>query len=192
MSDALIKSVSEGLDYDASILYSFEATPAGTAGGVKRVANFIDDTFVVAIGDVLVDLDVRPLVEFHRQRKAVATIALTEVEDPTEYGIVGLDNSGRVLRFKEKPKQEESFSNLANAGIYVLEPEGPGLVPGDPPYDLSKDVFPAVLAKGLPLFRVKHEGVWVDIGRPRDLIRASLEVLRREGREQRLLGVGPF
>jgi len=192
MSDALIKSISEGLDYDASILYSFEATPAGTAGGVKRVANFIDDTFVVAMGDVLVDLDVRPLVEFHRQRKAVATIALTEVEDPTEYGIVGLDNSGRVLRFKEKPKQEEAFSNLANAGIYVLEPEVLDLIPDDRPYDFSKDVFPAVLAKGLPLFGVKLEGVWVDIGRPRDLIRASLEVLRREGREQRLLGVEPF
>ena len=192
MSDALIKSISEGLSYDASILYSFEATPAGTAGSVKRVANFIDDTFVVAMGDVLVDLDVRPLVEFHRRRKAVATIALTEVDDPTEYGIVGLDKSGRIQRFKEKPAREEAFSNLVNAGIYVLEPDVLELVPNDRPFDFSKDVFPKILAKGLPLFGMKIEGVWVDIGRPKDLIRASLEVLRREGREHRLLGVDPF
>ena len=192
MSDALIKSISEGLEYDASILYSFETTPAGTAGSVKRVANFIDDTFVVAMGDVLVDLDVRPLVEFHRRKKSLATIALTEVDDPTEYGIVGLDKGGRIQRFKEKPAREEAFSNLVNAGIYVLEPEVLDLIPDDEPFDFSKNVFPKVLAKGLPLYGMKIEGVWVDIGRPKDLIRASLEVLRREGREQRLLGVDPF
>ncbi|HEV8594592.1 MAG TPA: NDP-sugar synthase [Thermoplasmata archaeon] len=192
MSDALIKSISEGLAYDASILYSFEATPAGTAGSVKRVANFIDDTFVVAMGDVLVDLDVRPLVEFHRRKKSVATIALTEVEDPTEYGIVGLDKGGRIQRFKEKPTKEEAFSNLVNAGIYVLEPEVLDLVPDNQPFDFSKNVFPAILAKGLPIFGMKIEGVWIDIGRPKDLIRASLEVVRREGTQQRLLGVEPF
>jgi len=192
MSDRLIRAIAEGLGYDASILYSFEGTPAGTAGSVKRVANFIDDTFVVAMGDVLVDLDLRPLIEFHRRKKSVATIALTEVEDPTEYGIVGLDKGGRIQRFKEKPSREEAFSNLANAGIYVLEPEVLDLIPDDRPCDFSKDVFPAILAKGLPLHGMKIEGVWVDIGRPRDLVRASLEVLRREGKEQRLLGIDPF
>ena len=192
MSDALIKSIGDGLGYDASILYSFEATPAGTAGSVKRVADFIDETFVVAMGDVLVDLDVRPLIEFHRRKKSVATIALTEVEDPTEYGIVGLDKNGRIRRFKEKPTKEEAFSNLVNAGIYVLEPEVLDLIPDDRPFDFSKDVFPAILAKGLSLYGMKIEGVWVDIGRPKDLIRASLEVIRREGKEHRLLGVDPF
>ena len=192
MSDALIKSIGDGLEYDASILYSFEDTPAGTAGSVKRVANFIDDTFVVAMGDVLVDLDVRPLIEFHRRKKSAATIALTEVDDPTEYGIVGMEKGGRIQRFKEKPAREEAFTNLVNAGIYVLEPGVLDLIPDDAPFDFSKDVFPKVLAKGLPLHGMKIEGVWVDIGRPRDLIRASLEVLRREGREQRLLGVDPF
>ena len=192
MSDALIKSIGDGLGYDASILYTFEGTPAGTAGSVKRVANFIDDTFVVAMGDVLVDLDVRPLIDFHRRRKSVATIALTEVEDPTEYGIVGLGRDGRIERFKEKPSREEAFSNLVNAGIYVLEPEVLDLIPEDRKFDFSKDVFPAILAKGLALHGMSIEGTWVDIGRPRDLIRASMEVLRREGREHHLLGVEPF
>ena len=192
MSDRLIQAIADGLGYDASILYSFEGTPAGTAGSVKRVANFIDDTFVVAMGDVLVDLDVRPLIDFHRRRKSVATIALTEVEDPTEYGIVGLGRDGRIERFKEKPSREEAFSNLVNAGIYVLEPEVLDLIPEDRKFDFSKDVFPAILAKGLALHGMSIEGTWVDIGRPRDLIRASMEVLRREGREHHLLGVEPF
>jgi len=192
MSDRLIRAVAEGLGYDASILYSFEGTPAGTAGSVKRVANFIDDTFVVAMGDVLVDLDVRPLIDFHRRHKSVATIALTEVEDPTEYGIVGLGRDGRIEKFKEKPRPEEAFSKLVNAGIYVLEPEVLDLIPENTKFDFSKDVFPKVLAKGLALHGMRIEGVWVDIGRPKDLIRASLEVIRREGREHRLLGQEPF
>lgn len=192
MGESLTRNLGGGLGYDASILYSFETTPAGTAGSVKRVADFIDDTFVVAMGDVLIDLDIRPLVDFHRRRKSVATIALTEVEDPTEYGIVGLGGDGRIERFKEKPSPGEAFSKLVNAGIYVLEPEVLDLIPEKAKFDFSKDVFPAVLAKGLPLYGMKVEGAWVDIGRPRDLIRASLEVVRREGREQRLLGVEPF
>jgi len=192
MSDRLIRAIADGLGYDASIVYSFEGTPAGTAGSVKRVANFIDDTFVVAMGDVLVDLDVRPLIDFHRRRKSVATIALTEVDDPTDYGIVGLGRDGRVEKFKEKPRPEEAFSKLVNAGIYVLEPEVLDLIPENTKFDFSKDVFPKVLAKGLALHGMKIEGVWVDIGRPKDLIRASMEVIRREGREHRLLGQEPF
>ncbi|MBI4415470.1 MAG: NDP-sugar synthase [Euryarchaeota archaeon] len=192
MSDALIKSIGDGLGYDASILYTFESTPAGTAGSVKRIANFVDGTFVVAMGDVLVDLDVRPLIEFHRKKKAAATIALTKVDDPTEYGIVGLGKDGRIAKFKEKPKREEAFSDLVNAGIYVLEPEVLDLIPEDTKFDFSRDVFPKLLAKGLPLYGMEIEGVWVDIGRPEDLIRASLEVVGREGREQHLLGAEPF
>jgi NDP-sugar pyrophosphorylase family protein len=192
MSDRLTRAIAEGLGYDASIVYSFEGTPAGTAGSVKRVANFIDDTFVVAMGDVLVDLDVRPLIDFHRRSKSVATIALTEVDDPTEYGIVGLGKEGRIERFKEKPRPEEAFSKLVNAGIYVLEPEVLDLIPENVKFDFSKDVFPKILAKGLALHGMRIEGVWVDIGRPRDLIRASLEVIRREGREHHLLGQEPF
>lgn len=192
MGESLSRNLGAGAGYDASILYSFETTPAGTAGSVKRVADFIDDTFVVAMGDVLIDLDVRPLVDFHRRSKSVATIALTEVEDPTEYGVVGLAPDGRIERFQEKPTREEAFSRLVNAGIYVLEPQVLELIPENAKFDFSKDVFPAILARGLPLFGMKIEGTWVDIGRPRDLIRASLEVVRREGREQRLLGVEPF
>src|SRR5213594_3998139 len=96
LSDRLIQSIGDRLDYNASILYSFEGTTSGTAGGAGRVANFIADTFVVAMG------------------------ALTSVTDPTQYGSAATDARGRIAKFREKPKKEEAFSDLANAGIYVL------------------------------------------------------------------------
>lgn len=189
MSDTLIQSIGDGLDYGASILYSFEGTPAGTAGAVRRVANFIGETFVVAMGDVVADVDFRALYEFHRERRGVATIALTRVKDPTQYGIAAVDPRGRIVKFREKPRREEAFSDLANAGIYVLEPEVLELIPPDQKFDFAKDVFPMLLAKGLPVYGKELEGMWMDIGRPRDLWRASMEVLRREGKPASIPGV---
>ncbi len=189
LSDTLIKSIGESNDYNASILFSFEAKPAGTAGAVRRVANFIDDTFVVAMGDLLADVDFRALYDFHKRKGGIVTIALTEVEDPTQYGIVGIDAKGRIQKFKEKPAPEEAFSKLANAGIYVCEPEILDFIPTDQKFDFSKDLFPKLMSKGLALYGQRLEGVWMDIGRPHDLWKASMEVVRREGRPLRRAGV---
>jgi len=182
LSDALIKSIGDGLDYNASILYSFEENPAGTAGAVRRVANFIDETFVVAMGDILCDVDFKALFEFHKRTGGVVTIALTDVDDPTQYGIVGLDAKGRIQKFKEKPRKEEAFSSLVNAGIYVLEPEVLEFIPPDQKFDFAKDLFPKLLSKGVPLYGSRIDGVWMDIGQPHDLWKASMEVVRREGK----------
>ena len=189
LSDALIKSIGDGLDYNASIVYSFEENPAGTAGAVRRVGNFIDETFVVAMGDILCDVDFKALYDFHKRKGGVVTIALTEVEDPTHYGIVGLDAKARIAKFREKPKREEAFSNLANAGIYVLEPEVLDFIPTDQKFDFAKDLFPKLLAKGVPLYGSRIDGVWMDIGRPHDLWKASMEIVRREGKPLRRSGV---
>jgi len=182
MSDALIKSIGDGLDYNASILYSFEENPAGTAGAVRRVGNFFDETFVVSMGDILCDLDFKALYDFHKRKGAAVTIALTEVSDPTQYGVVGLDGNGRIAKFKEKPKAEEAFSNLVNAGIYVLEPEVLEFVPPDQKFDFAKDLFPKLMSKGLGLYGSKIDGVWMDIGQPHDLWKASMAIVTREGK----------
>ncbi len=189
LSDTLIKSIGDGAHYNASILYSFEENPAGTAGAVLRVANFIDDTFVVAMGDILVDVDFRALYEFHRKKGGLVSIALTEVNDPSQYGIAGVDRAGRIVKFREKPPREEAFSRLANAGMYVMEPDVLDFIPGDQKFDFSKDLFPKLLSKGLALYGYKLEGTWMDIGRPHDLWRASMEIVRREGQPLRREGV---
>lgn len=194
MSDALIQSIGDGLDYNASILYSFEENPAGTAGAVRRVGNFFDETFVVSMGDLLCDVDFKALYDFHKRKDAAVTIALTEVTDPTQYGVVGLDSNGRVAKFREKPKKEEAFSNLINAGIYVLEPEVLEFVPSDQKFDFAKDLFPKLLSKGLGLYGSRIDGIWMDIGQPHDLWNASMAVVRREGkplRREDVISEGP-
>src|SRR5207247_9144767 len=90
MSDALIKSIGDGLDYNASILYSFEENPAGTAGAVRRVGNFFDDTFVVSMGDILCDVDFKALYDFHKRKGGAVTIAQTEAPGPSQHRVVRL------------------------------------------------------------------------------------------------------
>jgi len=189
MAEYLIKQIGDALDYDASLVYSFEDTPAGTAGAVKRVADFVDGTFIVAMGDVLADFDAKALVDFHKKSGGIATIALTEVQDPTEYGIVGLDDTGRIERFVEKPRREDAFSNLINAGIYVLEKEVLDHIPDKQMFDFGKQVFPLLLKRGLGVYGRKIEGLWMDIGRPSDLLTANLEVVKRTGKTVTMAGV---
>jgi NDP-sugar pyrophosphorylase family protein len=186
LSDTLIKRIGDGGSYGSSILYSFEAEPAGTAGAVKKVSHFLDSTFVVASGDVLADIDIGALYDYHKKKKAMATMALTMVDDPTDFGIVGLDGQSRITRFLEKPKKEEVFSNLINAGIYVLEPEVLDYIPANQMFDFSKQVFPALLKDGKALFGKAIEGVWRDIGKPHDLLQASMDIVEREGTKMAL------
>jgi NDP-sugar pyrophosphorylase family protein len=160
-----------------SMLFSFEGAPMGTAGGVAKVAPFLDDTFIVMSADVLADVDLGAMVEFHAARGAHATMALTTVENVSEYGVVDIDGEGRIQRFFEKPAPEEAFSNLVNAGIYVLEPHVMEHVPADTRFDFSRNLCPILLANGQPMYGHTLDGLWMDIGRPRDLILANQRVL---------------
>jgi mannose-1-phosphate guanylyltransferase/mannose-1-phosphate guanylyltransferase/phosphomannomutase len=106
-----------------TVRFSGEKKLMGTAGGVKRLAENFEDTFLVVMGDALTDADLSKIVTFHKEKGALATIALRRVYDPSQYGIVELDDAGNILGFQEKPKPEEAISTLANTGIYVLEPK---------------------------------------------------------------------
>lgn len=188
-SDLLIRHLADGSLLDANLLYAFESSPLGTAGSVRNLGEFLDSTFVVASGDVLSDIDITALLATHRETGAKVTMALTEVENPSAFGIVELDDADRVVRFAEKPPPEEVFSNLINAGIYVIEPEVlEGITPGEP-YDFSRQLFPALLERGIPIYGHRLQGIWHDIGNPGDLLGASLEVVAAEGSILDLEGV---
>lgn len=167
----------------ARIFYSVEDTAMGTAGGVRKCLPLTgEDTVVVLSGDVIADVNVKALVEAHRRSGAVATMALSRVENVSEFGIVGLDDTGRITRFKEKPKTpEETFSNLINAGIYVLSPEAMREIPEGEVFDFSKQLFPRLLEKDMKLQGVPLEGFWMDVGRPADLVKASQSLGARRG-----------
>ncbi len=178
----LISHTGGGSRYgDIDITYSIEDIPMGTAGGVKKMERYLNDTFIVASGDVVADIDFSALVKFHRSRDAEATMALTTVEEPTQFGIVGADPEGRIERFKEKPKAEEVFSNLINAGIYVIEPTVLELIPENTKFDFSKQLFPSMLKRGRGLFATPLTGLWKDIGDPFDLIEINLVMIERKG-----------
>jgi NDP-sugar pyrophosphorylase family protein len=159
------------------MLFSFERQPLGTAGGVAKTVPYLDDTFIVLSADVLADVDLAAMVDLHRRKGADATMALTTVDDVSEYGVVALDDDQRIQRFQEKPSPEEAFSNLINAGIYVLEPRVMDHVPRETKFDFSRDLFPILLEKGQPMYGHILDGLWMDIGRPRDLILANQRVL---------------
>ena len=119
---------------------------------------------MVISGDALTDFDLCRALDFHRQRKAVASLVLTTVENPLEYGVVITEEDGRIRRFLEKPGWGEVFSDQVNTGIYVLEPAVLELIPSNQTFDFSKDLFPKLLEMKEALFACVLEGYWCDIG----------------------------
>ncbi|HET7567154.1 MAG TPA: sugar phosphate nucleotidyltransferase [Gaiellaceae bacterium] len=157
--------------------YSVEESPLGTAGSVRLAAGRLDDTFLVISGDALCDVDLRRLVDFHREKEASVTIGLKSVENPLEFGIVVTDEEGRVERFLEKPSWGQVFSDTINTGIYVLEPEVLKHVPTDRPYDFSKELFPLLLEMGRPIYGCVLDGYWQDIGNLDQYRQANFDAL---------------
>ena len=155
----------DGSSLGLSMQYSVEQAPAGTAGSVKLAEDHLrDDTFLVISGDALTDFDLGEIVAFHKQRGAMVTIALKRVENPLDFGVVVVDDEGRIDRFLEKPTWGQVFSDTVNTGIYVLEPEVFDHIPADTKYDFSQDLFPKLFEMGAPLYGYVAEGYWQDIG----------------------------
>ena len=156
----------DGHRWGVNLHYSVEKQLLGSAGGVKLLQSFFDETFMVYYGDLLTWFDLRPMVEFHRQAGVPATMGLYQVPDPWNRGIVKLDEAQRIVRFVEKPPRDQVFSNLANAGIYVLEPEVLDRIPEGQVYDFGQDVFPGMLADGIEIAGYVIDGLLIDIGLP--------------------------
>ncbi len=168
----------DGSALGVSMQYSVEQSPAGTAGSVKLAEDHLrDDTFIVISGDALTDFDLSEIVAFHKQRGAMVTIALKRVENPLEFGVVVVDEEGRIERFLEKPTWGQVFSDTVNTGIYVLEPEVFDHIPADEPFDFSQDLFPKLLEMGAPLYGFVAEGYWQDIGSLPQYLTANCDLL---------------
>jgi mannose-1-phosphate guanylyltransferase/phosphomannomutase len=166
LPQAIRSYLGDGSELGVRLEYSVEDTPLGTAGSVKKAEDFLDETFLVISGDALTDIDLGALIAFHREREAVATLAVKSVENPLEFGVVIADEEGRVERFLEKPGWGQVFSDTINTGIYVLEPDCLRQVPDSEPYDFSKQLFPRLLKAGRRIFayRVPDDEYWQDIG----------------------------
>lgn len=152
----------DGSRFGVRISYVEENEPLGTAGPIRLCKDFLNETFVVSNGDELKDVNISEMVsDFHNKNDALCTIALTTVDDPSSYGVAKLAGS-RILEFVEKPKREESPSNLINSGLYVLEPEIVSMIPKGFSL-LEKDIFPKLAKKG-KLFGYPFSGQWFNVG----------------------------
>jgi len=179
----LRETLGDGSDYGLRIQHVEEKTPLGTAGSVKNSEALINETFVVVQGDNQFEFRLDEIVSAHRKLDAMATLALVRVENPSEYGIVELSD-GRVTRFLEKPAPHECFSNLINAGIYVVEPDALRLIPEGKPFDFSRDLFPHMLKSRIALGGCPVGGFWADVGDPSSYLKANswaLDNIRRKG-----------
>ena len=170
----------DGSDFGVDITYVVEDSPLGTAGSVKNAQEFLEEPFIVISGDALTDIDLTKVMAYHQEKKASATIVLTSVSNPLEYGVVITNPDGTINRFLEKPSWGEVFSDQVNTGIYVVEPAVLEMMPPATVVDWSGDVFPKMLANAMPLYGYLAPGYWCDIGNIQTYYQANWDAL--EGR----------
>ncbi len=167
----------DGEAMGVNMRYFVENEPLGTAGSVRQAREMLDETFCVVSGDALTDIDLTAALNFHKAKKAQCTLVLKRVDAPIDYGIVLLDAEGRVSRFYEKPGWEEIYSDLANTGIYIMEPEALERVPQGEFADFAQDLFPELLKSGAPIFGYVTGGYWCDIGDLAQYLQAHRDIL---------------
>jgi mannose-1-phosphate guanylyltransferase len=163
---------------DPAITWITEKHPLGTAGAVVNALDHVEGAFLVLNGDVLTDLDLRAMLAFHHQRKAMATISLTPVEDARPYGLVDTDDEGRVLSFREKPTK--LVPGNINAGTYVLEPEALAGWSRGLTISIEREVFPNLIEARQPVYGFLSDAYWMDLGTPERYLQAHFDIL--EGR----------
>ncbi len=165
LPDAVVNYFGDGSAFGVRIHYSRQPTLSETASGFKRFEGFVgDDSCLVVYGDNIFELNLKELIAFHKNKGGLATVACLPLENPTARGIIEMDDSKRILRFKEKPKPEEVTTNIGNAGIYIVEPEIFAHIPTDRDYDFGRDIFPRLIAENMALYGYRLAGYLMDIG----------------------------
>jgi mannose-1-phosphate guanylyltransferase len=170
----------DGSKLGVRLTYSIENLPLGTAGAVKNAERFLDDSFIVLNGDIFTDIDLSRMMRLHGENKAVASLGLTPVEDPTIYGVVETDSEDRVRRFIEKPSRDKVTTNMINAGIYILAPDILSYIAPDTFSMFERDVFPPLLEKGQVIHGYPFQDYWIDIGTPGKYLKLHHDLLRRQ------------
>ncbi len=179
--DKIEQILGDGSDYGVNLRFVTEPAPMGTGGAYRYAAEDLRDTTIVFNGDILTDIDIAEVIEFHKEKQSEATIVLTPVENPSAYGLVETETDGKVLKFREKPSAEELpflTTNNINAGIYILEPTVLDLIPKGENTSFEYKVFPDLLAKEKLFYAfLMDKNYWRDIGNPNSYLDAHLDFL---------------
>ncbi len=177
-AEAIRAYFGDGSAYGVRLHYVHEEELSGSAGGLKKAESFFDETFVVVGCDDLTDANLDTLIAFHRKRQAIATIGLVEMEQVDQYGVVILDDQGRIVQFQEKPEPGRELSHLVNTGIYCFEPDIFARIPANQFVDFGRNVFPSLQARNEAFYGLLLPGAyWCDIGTPSEYLRATRDAL---------------
>ena len=177
MPEAIKEYFGDGKEFGVNMKYYVETVPLGTAGSVKNAEEFLNDTFIVISGDALTDANLENALKFHFNKGSIATLLVKKVDVPLEYGIVVTNDEGRITRFLEKPSWGEVFSDTVNTGIYILSPVVLSYFNKNEMFDFSKDLFPILLRKDLPMYGYIIEDYWCDIGDPGVYIQSHIDIM---------------
>lgn len=162
------------------ITYSREDVPLGTAGSVKNAEDQLTEPFLVISGDALTDYNLTDLIQYHNEKKSLATLLLAHVHNPLEYGVIITNEDGHISQFLEKPSWGEVFSDTINTGIYVLDPQIFSYFEKNKPFDFSQELFPNMLKQGDPIYGyVVPKGYWCDVGSLSEYMRANADILQQ-------------
>ncbi len=183
--DAFLEAFGDGFAAGVKLHYAVEPSPLDTAGAIRFAADkagFLDsnDIIIAVNGDTLTSIDLGAVIAFHRERKAQATISLTQVEDPSVFGVVPIDENGAVVAFVEKPPRDEAPTDWINAGLYVLERSVFDLIPAGERVSIERSTFPK-LVESKCLFAVQDPAYWLDAGTPATLLQANLDAVDQGG-----------
>src|SRR5260370_74617 len=159
--------------------YSREDVPLGTAGSVKNAEEHLTEPFIVISGDALTDYNLSDIIEYHKNKKSLATLTLAHVHNPLEYGVIITNEDGHIAQFLEKPSWGEVFSDTINTGIYVLDPKIFSYFEKNKQFDFSQELFPMMLKNGDPIYGyVANSGYWCDVGNLPEYMRANADLLQ--------------
>jgi len=168
----------DGEKFGVNIKYIISDEDLGTCGATALAKEYLKDDFLVISGDILTDFNLSEIINFHLKKKSIATITLTRVSNPLQYGIVITTEDGKIVRFLEKPSWGEVFSDTINTGIYILNPKIFNFIPEKKEFDFSKNLFPLLLKKELPIFGYISSGYWKDIGNVKEYKIAHEDIIK--------------
>ncbi len=181
LSEVFIPYFGDGAKWGMKIKYAVEKEPLGTGGAIRNAAKLLDTNELVVIlnGDVLSSHNLSEQIRQHEAHNADVTLHLTQVEDARAFGCVPTDSDGRVSAFLEK--MENPVSNQINAGCYVFNPRVISTIPLDTVVSVERETFPQLVANGAKVFGYLENAYWLDIGTPRALLKASIDIVKRSG-----------
>ena len=177
MSEYIQNYFGSGSKFGLNIEYICEDSPMGTGGAIKKTGDLFDDTFLVFNADILCNMDFLELIKFHKAKSGIATIAVTRVDNPSDYGVIEYNKYGYAVTFTEKPETNNIKTNYINAGVYVFEPEIFKEIPADTPISVEREIFPALLQNGHNIAIFNGCSYWIDIGTPEKYFQTHEDIM---------------